>query len=114
MTKTIENVPGVRPVAPGMYYLTEQHYFKRKHRIYILFACESGSRCCGLRLSTLAQQYFSPLRAHHHYLSMAKKTVSRYLQLGEVRHKKYFYTPLPLLAAHWIRQNESIPPMQLC
>jgi len=64
------------------------------------------------RLYALALQYFSPLRSHHHYLSMAKKTVHRHLQSEQVRHKKYFYALRPLLAALWIREQGSIPPMR--
>jgi len=65
-----------------------------------------------LRLSTLAQQYFSPSRGHYHYCSMAKKTVHRHLQGEQIRHKKYFYALRPLLAARWIRQYGSVPPMR--
>jgi len=65
-----------------------------------------------LRLSELAQQYFSPLRGHCHYCSMAKKNTHAYLQGEQVRHKKYFYALRPLLAARWIRQYGSVPPMR--
>jgi len=64
------------------------------------------------RLFTLAMQYFSPLRGHYHYLSMAKKTVYRHLQVEQVRHKKYFYALRPLLAARWIRERGGVPPMR--
>jgi len=66
----------------------------------------------GGRLYALAMQYFSPLRGHYHYLSMAKKNVHRHLQAEQVRHKKYFYALRPLLAARWIRERGGVPPMR--
>jgi len=63
------------------------------------------------RLHTLAQQYFSCQRGWHHYVSMAKKNLRSHLSGEQVRHKKYFYTLRPLLAARWIREYRSVPPM---
>jgi len=64
------------------------------------------------RLHTLAQQHFSCLRGWHHYVSMAKKNLRAHLSGEQVRHKKYFYTLRPLLAARWIREYRSVPPMR--
>jgi len=62
------------------------------------------------RLHTLARHYFSPVRGYHHYVSMAKKNLRRHLQGETIRHKKYFYSLRPLLAARWIRQRSGLPP----
>jgi len=64
------------------------------------------------RLHALARQYFSPVRAYHHYVSMAKKNLYSHLQGEIIRHKKYFYSLRPLLAARWIRQRNNLPPMR--
>ncbi|KAA8999480.1 nucleotidyltransferase domain-containing protein [Affinibrenneria salicis] len=55
--------------------------------------------------------WFSPQRARHHYLSMARKNFRGYLQGEEVRLKKYFYVLRPLLAVRWIDAGKGMPPM---
>ena len=64
------------------------------------------------RLRGLAEQYFSPVRGYHHYLSMARKTMAHHLSGDSVRYKKYFYALRPLLAARWIREIGGVPPMR--
>ena len=64
------------------------------------------------RLRGLAEQYFSPVRSYHHYLSMARKTMAHHLSGDSVRYKKYFYALRPLLAARWIREIGGVPPMR--
>jgi len=64
------------------------------------------------RLHDLALDYFSPARAYHHYVSMAKKTHHAYLQGNVVRYKKYLYALRPLLVARWVRQRHGMPPMR--
>jgi len=64
------------------------------------------------RLHALVRQYVSLRRAYQHYVSMAKKNLHKYLQGEIIRHKKYFYSLRPLLAARWIRQRGSLPPMR--
>jgi predicted nucleotidyltransferase len=56
--------------------------------------------------------YFSLRSSVHHYSSMAKKTFLNDLQGEEIRLKKYFYALRPLLAALWILEKKSIPPME--
>lgn len=56
--------------------------------------------------------WFSPLRARWHYLSMAKKNFRGYLQGESVRLKKYFYVLRPLLAVQWIEAGKGAPPMR--
>lgn len=60
----------------------------------------------------LAQSYFSPVSAFHHYLSMAKKNYRGYLRGEAVRLKKYFYVLRPLLCVRWIMKYETQPPME--
>ncbi len=62
-------------------------------------------------LRTLANVFFSSIRARYHYLSMAKKNFRGYLQGDTVRLKKYLYVLRPLLAVKWIEERASVPPM---
>jgi hypothetical protein len=62
-------------------------------------------------LNDLAHKHFSPVRAWHHYASMARKTFREHLLGEHVRYKKYLYSLRPLLAARWIVQHGSAPPM---
>ncbi len=64
------------------------------------------------RLRTLAEQAFSPVRAYHHYVSMARKNLRSHLYGDAVRYKKYLYVLRPLLAARWIREGRGVPPMR--
>lgn len=62
-------------------------------------------------LQVLAKQFYSPLKAHYHYASMAKKNFTGYLQSDEVRYKKYLYVLRSLLAVKWIDANLGVPPI---
>lgn len=48
----------------------------------------------------------------HHYLSMTINTFNTDLQSDEVKLKKYFYALRPILAAKWILEKQTVPPMQ--
>ena len=63
------------------------------------------------RLQPLLKQYFSPKKALYHYLSMADSNFREYLKGEMVRAKKYFYVLRPLLAAKWVMEKETPPPM---
>ena len=63
-------------------------------------------------LQLLMPGYFSSRAGCHHYLSMAENTFSNDLQGPEVRLKKYFYALRPALAARWIVDTETLPPME--
>jgi len=63
-------------------------------------------------LRELADQYFSCQRSYYHYVSMAKNSRRNRLTGEQVRYKKYFSTLRPLLAARWIREYGSIPPVK--
>ncbi|MEQ8479010.1 nucleotidyltransferase domain-containing protein [Fulvivirga sp.] len=63
-------------------------------------------------ISELSQQYFSPIAAMHHYLSMSKK----YLETcsgEEVKLKKYFYALRTTISGAWIRENGSMPHIEM-
>ena len=64
------------------------------------------------RLRAFAAEMFSPVRGHHHYVSMARKNFREHLNGEEVRYKKYLYVLRPLLAARWIRAGRGVPPMR--
>ena len=63
-------------------------------------------------LQVLAARCFSPLKARHHYLSMATKNYREHLMGDEVRLKKYLYALRPLLAVRWIDAGRGMPPMR--
>ncbi|MDR0232204.1 MAG: nucleotidyltransferase domain-containing protein [Dysgonamonadaceae bacterium] len=64
------------------------------------------------KLRELVKEYFNPKSCLHHYLHMAESNFKVYLQKDTVRVKKYFYVLRPILACEWIRQNDSMPPME--
>lgn len=62
-------------------------------------------------LKKLLLHYFSVKKSLFHYWHMAETNYREYLKGAEVRVKKYFYVLRPLLAAKWIIDNQSPPPM---
>lgn len=62
-------------------------------------------------LRGLAERFYSPISAWHHYFSMAKGNYRGYLQGEKVRTKKYLYVLRPVLACRWIEQSDDPPPM---
>ena len=60
----------------------------------------------------LSKQTFLPLASCHHYLSMARKHKSRSDRKKQVRLKHYLYTIRPCLAARWVIEYGTQPPMQ--
>ncbi|VTS06374.1 nucleotidyltransferase domain-containing protein [Tuwongella immobilis] len=69
--------------------------------------------CEGLadRLRGLQSEFFSPVAALAHYLSMARGNFRTFLQGPTVKLKKYFYVLRPVLAARWLEQGRGIVPM---
>jgi predicted nucleotidyltransferase len=63
-------------------------------------------------LLCLMDNYYAPRLASNHYISMALHTYKNDLQAEEVKLKKYFYALRPLLAAKWIIDRQTIPPME--
>ena len=64
------------------------------------------------QLQELAKEYFNPKSCLHHYLHMAEGNFREYLQKEIVRVKKYFYMLRPILACDWIRQTNTMAPME--
>lgn len=63
------------------------------------------------QLRLLTSDGWSPKSLIHHYLSMAEGNFRTYLQGERVRAKKYLYVLRPLLAARWIEENGTLPPV---
>lgn len=63
-------------------------------------------------LSSLVPDFFSLRADCHHYLSMARNTFENDLQAEQVKLKKYFYALRPALAALWIVEKQTAPPMK--
>lgn len=59
----------------------------------------------------LIKPYFMSRKGVHHYLHMAERNNKEYLQDDYVKLKKYFYVLRPILAAKWIIDKASNPPM---
>lgn len=62
-------------------------------------------------LKELLPKYFSVKKSLFHYWHMAETNYREYLKGEEVRVKKYFYVLRPLMAAKWILDKKSAPPM---
>lgn len=62
-------------------------------------------------LKELLPDYFSVKKSLFHYWHMAETNYREYLKGEEVRVKKYFYVLRPLMAAKWILDKKSAPPM---
>ena len=60
---------------------------------------------------TLVQRHFLPKPLMFHYVSMAERNCRAYLTGEEVKRKKYFYMLRPVLAARWVSERRSAPPM---
>lgn len=63
-------------------------------------------------LFILAKDYFQPRTVTHHYLGIAHNALQSIQDNNTIKLKKYFYVLRPLLAALWVVQNNSIPPME--
>lgn len=63
------------------------------------------------KFKILLPKFFSCKKSILHYLSMAESNYRMYLKTDDVRIKKYFYVLRPLLAALWIVNKKSQPPM---
>ncbi len=64
-------------------------------------------------LLDLANSYYDPRAGIYHYLNAANNCYREYLQSDLVKLKKYFYALRPILAAKWIIQHQTFPPMVL-
>jgi predicted nucleotidyltransferase len=64
-----------------------------------------------VRLREIADEFYSPLAAWHHYHQMARGNFRGYLRGDRIRTKKYLYVLRPVMACLWIEQAEGPPPM---
>lgn len=64
-----------------------------------------------IELQKIRSDYFSVKKSLYHYWHMANSNYQTYLQGKEVKIKKYFYVIRPLLAAEWIVEKGTQPPM---
>ena len=60
----------------------------------------------------LCEHYFNPRTMTYHYLGITKTSLANGLVGEQFNIKKYFYVLRPLLAAKWILENNTIPPME--
>lgn len=60
----------------------------------------------------LAQAYFNPRAVAYHYYGLAKNSLKRGMQNGQMDLKKYFYVLRPLLALRWVLTQRTPPPMK--
>lgn len=63
------------------------------------------------RLMPVINDYFLAKSGVYHYLHMAARNNREFLQLEQVKLKKYFYVLRPILACKWILDKNSPPPM---
>lgn len=63
------------------------------------------------RIREVSKQFFSEKTAVCHYFGIANSTYQGYLLGDTVRYKKYFYALRPLLAAQYIENYHTAPPV---
>lgn len=64
------------------------------------------------RLMTLANKYFLPIHSLNHYKGIAHNSFET-LDGNQIKLKKLFYVLRPILAAKWILDTRSLPPMDI-
>jgi uncharacterized protein len=62
-------------------------------------------------LLDLAPSHYAPRAGIYHYLNLTISCYKEHLQSDLVKLKKYFYALRPILAASWIIQHHTYPPM---
>lgn len=62
-------------------------------------------------MNGLVSSCFDPKAGMYHYISTAASNCRAYLRGEQVKYKKYFYALRPILAAKWIAENGTPPPM---
>ena len=63
------------------------------------------------KIQEVSRQYFSEKAAVYHYYGTANSSFQGYLVGDTVRYKKYFYALRPLLAARYIEEYHTAPPV---
>lgn len=64
------------------------------------------------RSLSFMEHYFRPKGTMNHYLGLTKRTYLDFGDKNEVKIKKYFYILRPILAARFIYENKTVPPME--
>lgn len=64
------------------------------------------------RLRGIVSEYFNPKSTLLHYLHMGNGNFKDYLTREDVLMKKYFYVFRPVLACEWIRERNTMPPIE--
>lgn len=64
------------------------------------------------KLRELLPHYFSKKKLVFHYYKLARNNYKRYLQKDMVKAKEYFYVIRSILAAKWIIDKGTMPPMK--
>ncbi len=64
----------------------------------------------GRELAGLVPDFFNPIHAGYHYLTLARKIHEKHLATGTGSIKKLFYVLRPLMALRWIDQRRTMPP----
>lgn len=62
-------------------------------------------------LREISLKYFDPKKSLYHYTNMASNHYENFLLGEEVKFKKYFYALRPVLAANYVYQNKTQPPI---
>ena len=63
------------------------------------------------KLAEVSKAYFNAYGSVRHYMSMAHNNLKAYLGGETVKLKKYFYVIRPILAARWVIDNGTPPPV---
>lgn len=63
-------------------------------------------------LWALGQAHFNPKAGIHHYLGICHNSIKSGVTDGRIKIKKYFYILRPLLAAMWVADQGTVPPME--
>ena len=58
------------------------------------------------------EKSFDPKSTIYHYLHMASKNYREFLQVENVKLKKYFYVLRPILACKWLEEKGTLPPVE--
>jgi predicted nucleotidyltransferase len=64
-------------------------------------------------LAKLSKKAFLPQTSCHHYLSMAKNSISKFQNNEKIKIKTYMYAIRPLLCCEWIIEHLKQPPMHI-
>lgn len=63
-------------------------------------------------LRDLQNKFFKPKSCMYHYLRMCVRNLQEYFRTQDVKLKKYFYVLRPILACKWIKEYQTIPPVE--